>query len=169
MSKTQLKKELVELGKEQLIQLVLDLYSARKEAKEYFDFFVDPDVPKLYEKFRGEIEKEMTRGKYSHSTARISRIRKSIKNFASFDVGVESVLELMLYTLGLSLVVERRKYVSKPFLNGMAALANQILETADKNLVFDNTHKLLSKILDGSVGTKSYVNFIRRSIDWSTL
>lgn len=169
MSKIQLKKELTNLTRDQLIQLILDLYSARKEAKEYFDFFVDPDVAKLYEKFRAEIEKEMTRGKYNNSTARISRIRKSIKNFASFDVGAESVTELMLYTLGLGLIVERRKYVSKPFINGMAKLANDILILADKNCIFDTTHQLLSKVLDGNVGSKSFVNFIRKSLDWSKL
>ena len=169
MSKTQLKKELAQLDRDQLAQLILDLYSARKEAKEYFDFFIDPDVPKLYEKFRADIEKEMTRGKYSNSNARISRIRKSIRQFESFGVGAESVIDLMLYTLGLSLVVERRKYVSKPFINGMARLAGDILILADKRCLFDSTHKLLSQVLDGKVGSKNFVNFIRRSISWSPL
>ena len=157
------------MDREQLVQLLLDLYSARKEAKEYFDFFVDPDVDKLYEKYRSEIEKEMVRGKYGRSTARISRIKKSIKEFESFGVEKQSVIDLMAYTVSLSLIVERRKYVSTTFLNGMAWMASKMLEVADKNCLFDTTHRQLTEILSGKVGAKSYINFLRRSLDWSVL
>lgn len=169
MSKTQLKKELNLLDKPQLVQLLLDLYSARKEAKEYFDFFVDPDVPKLYEKHRADIEKEMTRGKYGKSNMRISHVRKYIRNFESFGVEAENVIELMLYTLGLSLIVERRKYVSRSFLTGMAKIANEILEKGDKNNIFNTTHNNLARLLDGSTGSKNYVNYLRRELNWSQL
>ena len=164
MSKLQLRKELSGLEREHLVQIILDLYSARKEAKEYFDFFLEPDLPKLYEKFRAEIEKEMTRGKYTNSTARISRVRKSIRHFASFGVDAEAVLELMLYTLGLSLVVERRKYVSKTFIRGIERLATDTLKFADKHCIFDTAHEQVVKILDGSVGSRSFVNMLRHHL-----
>lgn len=50
MSKIQLKKLLESLAKEEIIDIVIELYDARKEAKEYLDFFVNPnDDAKLLE------------------------------------------------------------------------------------------------------------------------
>lgn len=43
MSKAALRKELVKMSQEQLVTLILDLYSARPQAKEYFEFFLSPD------------------------------------------------------------------------------------------------------------------------------
>lgn len=37
MSKTSLKKELLNMDKNQLVELILDVYCARKEGKEYFE------------------------------------------------------------------------------------------------------------------------------------
>lgn len=159
----------MELDKEQLVGLVLDMYSSRKDAKAWLDFFVNPNLPQLYEKYRAAIEKEMSRGKYSNSTARISHVRKAIREFSSFGVEADSVIELMLYTLGLGIVIERRKYVSKPFLTGMARLASDILTIADKYCIFDTTHRSLAAVLDGSVGSRNFVNYLRRSLDWSPL
>ena len=44
MGKAQLKKEIQTLSREQLEHLVLEAYEARKEIKQYFDFFIDPDA-----------------------------------------------------------------------------------------------------------------------------
>ena len=169
MSKTHLKKELANLDKEQLVQIILDAYSARKEVKSYFDFFADPDVEKLTEKYRAAIDKEINRGKYNKSTARISRIRSAIREYASFGVNIESVIELMVYTLKMGLRVERAKYVSKTFSTGMVRLAEDILKTGDKNAVFDSTFKLLEEALSGAYGYKGFVNYIRTSIEWSAI
>ena len=50
MSKAQLKKHLIKLTKEQVVDVVLELYDARKEAKEYLDFYINPtDDAKLEE------------------------------------------------------------------------------------------------------------------------
>ena len=50
MSKAQLKRHLTKLTKEQVIDVVMELYEARKEAKEYLDFYINPnDDAKLEE------------------------------------------------------------------------------------------------------------------------
>ena len=51
MSKLRLTKEIKQLERHQLEQMILDAYAARKEIKEYFDFFLNPDVDKLIEKY----------------------------------------------------------------------------------------------------------------------
>lgn len=169
MSKTQLKKELATLDREQLTSLILELYDARKEAKAYFEFFINPDLDKLTERFQADIAKEMSRGKYTKSTARLSRVRTSIRDYASYGVPAEAVLSLMAYSLKLGLQVERAKYVSKTFMSGMVRLASDILKEGDKRLMFDYAHRLLSAALDGSHGYLGFVNYIRRELDWSII
>ena len=60
MSKTTLKRELVNMDKEQLIELILEVYAARKDAKEYFEFFLNPDVGKLLDKYELAVSKNLT-------------------------------------------------------------------------------------------------------------
>lgn len=169
MSKIQLKKELNNLDKNQLVQLILDLYSARKEAKSYFDFFIEPDMDKLTEKYRAAIDKELSRGKYNKSTARISKVRTIIRDYASFGISIEAVIELMVYALIEGLKVERAKYVSKAYINGITKLASDILKTGDKHEVFDTAMHLLEEALSGKYGYIGFVNLIRRELNWSTL
>ncbi|MDE5643478.1 MAG: hypothetical protein K2I56_08295, partial [Muribaculaceae bacterium] len=63
MSKAKLKKELELMSREQLIDIILNVYSARKEAKEYFEFFLNPDSDALLEKYRELVKKEVIRAK----------------------------------------------------------------------------------------------------------
>lgn len=167
MSKTTLKKELSKLDKEQLIQIVLDVYSARKEAKAYFEFFLNPDLTSLFDKYKEEVNKEMNRGKYTKSTARISRVRTLIKDFASYSVPPESVIELMIYTLKVGLLIDQRKYVSEPFVKGLHKLAFDIRAMGDANELFTSTMALLEEALSGVYGYIGMVNRLRLHLGMS--
>ena len=50
MSKAKLKKHLLSLTKEQITDIVLELYDARKEAKDYLEFYLAPDCNAELEK-----------------------------------------------------------------------------------------------------------------------
>lgn len=169
MSKIQLKKELAKLDRDQLVQLILDLYNARKEAKSYFDFFVNPDVDALYEKYQKAIEKELGRSKYTKCTARISRIRAAIKEFASFDPGAEYVVNMMVYAIKGAILVEMRRIISQTFFSGVRKLCVDTLAYADKQAVFSHANKLLGIALNGEVGYRPFVNALRNSVDWPAL
>ena len=58
MSKAKLKKHLLALSKEEIINVVLDLYDARTEAKAYFEFYLTPDCTAELEKLRMRIVHE---------------------------------------------------------------------------------------------------------------
>lgn len=47
MSKAKLKKHLLSLTKEQITDIVLELYDARKEAKDYLEFYLLPQIVML--------------------------------------------------------------------------------------------------------------------------
>ena len=43
MSKAQLKKHLLKLTQEEVIDVILELYDAHKEVKEYLEFYMNPN------------------------------------------------------------------------------------------------------------------------------
>lgn len=52
MSKATVKKLLTSMPKEDLIRMVLEMYDARKEAKEYLEFYVHPDEDRKLEEYK---------------------------------------------------------------------------------------------------------------------
>ena len=58
MSKAKLKKYLQTLSKEQVIEVMLELYDARKEAKDYLEFYLTPDSNAELEKCKKAIRQE---------------------------------------------------------------------------------------------------------------
>ena len=59
MSKSTIKKLLQSMKKEDIIEMVLDLYSARKEAKEYLEFYAEPDEKGKLEEYKARLSNLM--------------------------------------------------------------------------------------------------------------
>lgn len=133
MSKTQLKKELVHLTSDQLIELIVDLYEARKEAKEYLDFYVNPDIEKRLDKARTAIAKETARKSHGYARPRMTRIRGFIKDIASLNPGAEPVLEIMTYTLERICAVGSTEWIKDTTQRSCAKLLRDTVAYADRN------------------------------------
>ena len=52
MSKAQLKKQLKTLEKDEIIEMVMELYDARKEAKEYLEFYLNPNEKSKLDEYK---------------------------------------------------------------------------------------------------------------------
>lgn len=137
MSKAQLKKELAGLDKEQIIQVVLDAYAARKETKAYFDFFLNPDVDRLADKYKMKIAREFGRTKRRMSKARISVINGAVKEFASYSPGAEHVIDLTLYVISFALMTEDAVKFSDTLYNGIAKMTLSLLGYGEEHLLAD--------------------------------
>lgn len=163
MSKHALKKELLTLDKQQLVDLVLDAYSARKEIKEYFEYFLNPDPEKLFEKFKLVIAKELDRAKRGiHSKARISFLRKQIKLFESFQPDAEWSLQLRLFIVAYAMLAEARLNFPTTLLEGIASIMTGTVDLADANGLFDHTlHRLENTLKDPGMGTLYFRNFLQ--------
>ena len=96
MSKTEVKKYIKSLERKSLEELVLDLYSARKEAKEYLEYVIKPDDKGKLEEYREIIRKEFfpSRGE---PKMRFSVCRKAVSGFKALDPAPEFLADLMLY------------------------------------------------------------------------
>lgn len=82
MSKATIKKHLLFLTKEQIIEQVLLLYDSRKPANEYFEYFLDPDEKREFEKYKAIVENEFyPKGKTKVPKLRFSVAKKAISDF----------------------------------------------------------------------------------------
>lgn len=81
------------------MDIIVTLYNARKEAKEFLEFYLAPDVEEKAEKAWRKIIKEFSRSKYGMISPRMSRVKEAIKDFASLQPGAEEVVKLTLRTV----------------------------------------------------------------------
>lgn len=157
MSKLQLKKELAGMSPEQIIQVVLDAYSARKEIRDYFEFFLDPDVERLAERTLAVIDRELARGRYGRSNARITIVRRAIRDFMAFDPGAVYVRDLMLATLRRIVLRDRQVHFKDTMYKGFDKLVDDTIAYADAHALVDSTLAALTALArDPDLATPSF-------------
>ena len=96
MSKAQLKKHLSDLTKEQVIEVILELYDARKEAKEYLEFYLNPDEVAKLEEYKRIIRDEFF-PKRGEPKCRVNICRQAISDFKKLNPHPACLTDLMLY------------------------------------------------------------------------
>ena len=139
MSKLKLKKELNNMSREQLIDIILSAYDARKETKEYFEFFINPDVFAMMTKLEDAIIKECRKGKRGYAKFRISQIKNINKDFQGLNPGPEYVVQLMLASLVHLVRTTLYLYVSDAQYDSIIRFAKDTLAYADKTGQFPQT------------------------------
>lgn len=137
MSKTQLKKELARMTADQIGELLLELYDARPEAREYLDFFVKPDIDSKLEKARSLIKKEMWRTSRGHNRARSTRIRRYIKDIASLNPGPDAVCEIMTFSIETACAAGSEQWIKESTQKALAKLLGETLREADRTGLLD--------------------------------
>ena len=85
MSKAKLKKHLLALSKEEIINVVLDLYDARTEAKAYFEFYLKPDSSAELEKLRVRIVHEFFPVRGLPKNPSFAKCKKIVTDFAKMQ------------------------------------------------------------------------------------
>jgi hypothetical protein len=97
MSKSALKKQLQLLSKEQIIEQVLDLYDNSKAAKEYLEYFLNPNEKEMFEKYKAVIVNEFyPKGKFTEPKTRFSVAKKAIADFRALHPSPELLGDLMM-------------------------------------------------------------------------
>ncbi|MFZ4545002.1 MAG: DUF6155 family protein [Saprospiraceae bacterium] len=95
MGLTDLKKELKKLDKDQLIDLIADLYKKNKSAKEFLDLYVDPNDLELFNKYKDKVFKAFypARG-YGY---KLKDAKTAISDFKKLGPPTDLLAELMLF------------------------------------------------------------------------
>lgn len=97
MSKSQVKKLLAGMSKEEVVNVVMELYDARKEAKEYLEYFVNPDENSELEKFKKIVLKEFDDDFSRNPQCRFSVCRKALSDFKKLAPSEETLAEAMVF------------------------------------------------------------------------
>lgn len=165
MSKSQLRKELSLLTKEQLIDLTLDAYAARREVKDFYDFFLKPDAQALQDKYLKIIEREIFRSKYQRMKCRVSVVKKALKDFASFDPGTEWVVETKVKSLLYLLQAVGAWYYTETIARFASALLTDIIITADRAAILNRFLPILITKIDSLRGADYIKHQLREILD----
>lgn len=96
MSKAQLKKYLSKLTQEQVIDVILELYDARKEAKEYLEFYMNPNDDSKLEEYKKIIYNEFY-PRRGEPKCRFSVCRKAVSDFKKLKPSSSCIADLMLF------------------------------------------------------------------------
>ena len=169
MSKTQLKKELAKMTADQIGELLLELYDARPEAKEYLDFFIRPDIDSKLEKARANIKKEMWRTSRGRNRARSTRVRRYIKDIASLNPGEEHVLEIMTYAVEQACAVGADQWIKETTQKALARLLSDTLTEADRAGMLGDylprIEKAIVSMTSSWFRTNEFKSFLKETLD----
>lgn len=98
MSKLKLKKVLQSMSAEEIITVVMELYDARKEAKEYLEYWLNPDADKELEKCCKLVDRQFfTSSGVLKRSPSMPEINKISKAFMTLCYESDKVAELLLY------------------------------------------------------------------------
>ncbi len=98
MSKAKLKKALGGLEKEQLIETMLELYDARKDAKDWLEFWLDPDPKKACEKAKAAVHRVFYAGTDNvRRRPSLTNLNKIVKDFITVCYDRDEVADFLIY------------------------------------------------------------------------
>lgn len=112
MSKAKLKKHLLSLSKEQVADIMLQLYDTSKEAKAWLEFYLEPDSNVELEKYKKAIRSQFYgRNDYPKDPS-FRECNKLISAFKKLIPDPNAIADLMLYyvELGCSLTAQFGDY-----------------------------------------------------------
>lgn len=137
MGLREVKKELNELEKEQLIYHLTELYKKYPEVKEYLDFFSDPDEQKILEKFKERVHE----GFYPSRGWRLKlgRSRKAINAFKKLGISPEAEADLLLYFTEVAVQFAREKRPgNESYYDRLEKSFEKALEHMEKHLILED-------------------------------
>lgn len=117
---------------EQIAELVVELYDARPEAKEYLDFYIRPDIDAKLDKARRLINKEITRVSRGRSKMRSTRLKRLIKDITSLNPGPEPICEIMTFTVEAACEAGSRYWVKETTQRSIVKLMQDTIVEADR-------------------------------------
>lgn len=150
MSKTEVKRLLNSMSKDEVVGMVMEMYCARREAKEYLDYFASPDEAGMLQKCKKIIDKEF--GDDERSKCRFSVCRKAIADFKKLHPDEEVLADLLVYYM------ERVNQFS--FENG--DLWEQFYDSAVSNFNTMMRYLVKNGLLD------KYLPRVKQIIAWTT-
>lgn len=164
MSKAKLKKYLQSLSQEQLVQVVLDLYSARKEAKEYLEFFMDPNEEDALERYKKTLKNNYftTQGR-PRAKLNVKLGNDIVADFVRLDVAPEKVADLMIFHVEvmMSRIVVRR-IIRETAWNSAVTMFRKAVDYINAHNLIKDFERRINRIIEYSHNAPSYLRVPHR-------
>jgi len=96
MSKTTVKKHLSSMSKDDLLKIVLELYDAKKEAKEYLEYIASPNEKGKLKEYKEIITEEFYPYGRCDPKLRFAVCKKAISDYKKFKPSTKTIADLML-------------------------------------------------------------------------
>lgn len=113
MSKATIKKLLRSMSKEQIIEMVIEMYDARKEAKDYLEYYASPDENSKLEEYKDIIREEFYPERRREPKTRFSVCRKAVADFKKLKPSADALAELMLSYMEYAIFDKTVQFIAK--------------------------------------------------------
>ena len=134
MSKAKLNKHLLSLTKEQVVDIMLELYGASKEANAWLEFYLEPNSDAELEKYKKAIRSQFYgRNDYPKDPS-FRECNKLITAFKKLVPDPHAIADLMLYYVeqGCSLTAQFGDY-EEPFYTALENNFNKAVKFIEQN------------------------------------
>ncbi len=98
MSKATVKKALKGMDKDSLVEMIMEMYSARREARDYLEFWVNPDLDKETESLKAKIRKGFFIGEDKpRRKPNFTELKLQLKNYFTLCHEIDHIIDIRLY------------------------------------------------------------------------
>lgn len=148
MSKSKLKKELAGMTQEQAADLVLQVYESSKEAKAWLDFYLNPDIEALSEKYRKQIHLKCYGRSGKARRPKMRDCNQLIKTFSSIVQDPAPVSDLMLYFIEeITKVAYAKGSYSESYFRTLTGQFRKTVEYLDSTSLLEYNMPRIRKII----------------------
>lgn len=148
MSKSKLKKELAGMTQEQVADLVLQAYESSKEAKAWLDFYLNPDIEALSEKYRKQIHLKCYGRSGKARRPKMRDCNQLIKTFCSIVQDSAPVSDLMLYFMEeITRVASVKGRYSESYFRTLTGQFSKTVEYLDSTSLLEYNMPRIRKII----------------------
>jgi len=153
MSLAKLKKELNTFDKNNLIELITELYKKNSTVKEYLDFFVNTNEDKILHRYRKKIANAFNpTGRYA---LKLNDAKQAIADFKKTGLPDTMLADLMLFYAESAMdFTNTYGDVDDPFYASLAKMYSQALHLLNKEDALEKFRERALKVMDmsGNIG-----------------
>lgn len=148
MSKAKLKKHLLTYHKEQIVDIVLQLYDASKEANAWLEFYMEPNSDTELEKYKKAIYNQFYRLNGSPKDPSFRECNKLITAFKKLIPDPIAIADLMLYYVeqGCSLAAQFGDF-DEPFYTALENNFNKAVKFISSNGLMSEYSSRMKKMI----------------------
>lgn len=149
MSKAKLKKHLLSLTKEQIVDIMLELFGASKEANAWLEFYLEPNSDAELEKYKKTIRSQFYgRNDYPKDPS-FRECNKLITAFKKLVPDPHAIADLMLYYVeqGCSLTAQFGDY-EEPFYTALENNFNKAVKFITQNGLLSEFAPRMKKMIE---------------------